>query len=79
MRDWKLCTELGITAVPTFVIDHQSVVGAQPYEVLEQFLENNGVKKRGVRRQEAGVRSQESGGRTQDSGTGVRHFEERSA
>jgi predicted DsbA family dithiol-disulfide isomerase len=28
------------------VIDHQSVVGAQPYEVLEQFLENNGAKKR---------------------------------
>ena len=54
--DWKLCMEMGITAVPTFVIDHQSVVGAQPYEVLEQFLENNGVKKRGVRSQDSGVR-----------------------
>jgi predicted DsbA family dithiol-disulfide isomerase len=48
--DWKLCMKMGITAVPTFVIDHQSVVGAQPYEVLEQFLENNGVKKKSVTR-----------------------------
>jgi predicted DsbA family dithiol-disulfide isomerase len=48
-EDWKLCMEMGITAVPTFVIDHQSVVGAQPYEVLEQFLKNNGVKKRSLR------------------------------
>ena len=52
--DWKLCMQMGITAVPTFMIDHQSVVGAQPYEVLEQFLENNGAKKREVRIQESG-------------------------
>jgi len=44
--DWARSRELGITAVPTFVIDHHAVVGAQPYEVLEQFLKNNGVKKR---------------------------------
>jgi predicted DsbA family dithiol-disulfide isomerase len=44
--DWNLCMEMGITAVPTFVIDHHTVVGAQPYEVLEEFLKNNGVKKR---------------------------------
>ena len=49
-EDWNLCMERGITAVPTFVIDHQSVVGAQPYEVLEQFLRNNGVKKKSVTR-----------------------------
>ena len=54
--DWKLCMEMGITAVPTFMIDHQSAVGAQPYEVLEQFLENNGVEKRGIRSQESGIR-----------------------
>jgi predicted DsbA family dithiol-disulfide isomerase len=47
--DWKLCMEMGITGVPTFMIDHQSVVGAQPYEVLEQFLENSGAKKRPLR------------------------------
>ena len=44
--DWARSRELGITAVPTFVIDHHAVVGAQPFEVLEQFLKNNGVKKR---------------------------------
>jgi predicted DsbA family dithiol-disulfide isomerase len=48
--DWKLCMELGITAVPTFVIGHQSAVGAQPYEVLEQFLKNSGAKKKSVTR-----------------------------
>jgi len=45
--DWAKSHQMGITAVPTFVIDKQTVVGAQPYEVLEQFLKANGVKKRG--------------------------------
>jgi predicted DsbA family dithiol-disulfide isomerase len=45
-EDWKLSMRRGITAVPTFVIDHQAVVGAQPYEVLEAFLVQNGVKKK---------------------------------
>jgi predicted DsbA family dithiol-disulfide isomerase len=45
-EDWKLSMRKGITAVPTFVIDHQVVVGAQPYEVLEAFLVQNGIKKR---------------------------------
>jgi len=35
---WARSRELGITAVPTFVIDGQGVVGAQPYEVLEQLV-----------------------------------------
>jgi predicted DsbA family dithiol-disulfide isomerase len=44
--DWSRSRQLGVTAVPTFVVDHQSVVGAQPYEVLEQFLKARGVKER---------------------------------
>jgi predicted DsbA family dithiol-disulfide isomerase len=36
--DWKLSREYGITGVPTFVIGHRGVVGAQPYEVLEQLV-----------------------------------------
>jgi predicted DsbA family dithiol-disulfide isomerase len=44
--DWNLSRQMGITAVPTFVIDHHAVVGAQPYEVLEQFLKKNGVQKK---------------------------------
>lgn len=44
--DWSRSRALGITAVPTFVADHQKVVGFQSYEVLEQFLKTCGVKKR---------------------------------
>ena len=44
--DWSRCHALGITAVPTFVIDHQGVVGFQSYEVLEQLLETKNIKKR---------------------------------
>lgn len=44
--DWSRCRALGITAVPTFVIDHQGVVGFQPYEVLEQLLKTKNIRKR---------------------------------
>ncbi len=44
--DWALCERLGISAVPTFLLDHQSLVGAQPYEALEQLLLVNGVKRK---------------------------------
>ena len=36
--DWKLSREYGVTGVPTFVAGRQGVVGAQPYEVLEQLV-----------------------------------------
>ncbi|MBA4421924.1 MAG: dithiol-disulfide isomerase [Syntrophus sp. (in: bacteria)] len=44
--DWALCERMGISAVPTFVLDHQSLAGAQPYETLEQLLLVNGVKRK---------------------------------
>ena len=44
--DWDLAHGLGISAVPTFVLNHQTVVGAQPYEVLEQLLRHNGIKRK---------------------------------
>jgi predicted DsbA family dithiol-disulfide isomerase len=43
--DWSRSLSLRITGVPTFMIGQQAIVGAQPYEVLEQFLINCGVKK----------------------------------
>jgi predicted DsbA family dithiol-disulfide isomerase len=43
-EDWRLSRERGITAVPTFVIDHNLLVGAQPYQAIEGFLRNNGVR-----------------------------------
>jgi predicted DsbA family dithiol-disulfide isomerase len=36
--DWQQARLLGLTGVPAFVIDRQGVVGAQPYEVLEQLI-----------------------------------------
>ncbi len=44
--DWMRSHQMGITAVPTFVMGREAVVGAQPYEVLEQFLIQNKVKRR---------------------------------
>jgi predicted DsbA family dithiol-disulfide isomerase len=44
--DWKRCRNLGITAVPTFVVGDDGVVGAQPYEVLEALLVEGGAAKR---------------------------------
>jgi predicted DsbA family dithiol-disulfide isomerase len=37
--DWNLSRQYGITGVPTFVVGTRGVVGAQPYEVLEQLVE----------------------------------------
>jgi predicted DsbA family dithiol-disulfide isomerase len=36
--DWALSRQYGITGVPTFVVGRHGVVGAQPYEVLEQLV-----------------------------------------
>ena len=36
--DWKLSRQYGITGVPKFVVGRQGVVGAQPYEALEQLV-----------------------------------------
>jgi predicted DsbA family dithiol-disulfide isomerase len=44
--DWSRARGMGVTAVPTFLLDERFVVGAQPYEVLEQLLDASGVKKR---------------------------------
>ena len=43
--DWALAGQLGISAVPTFVLDGWAIVGAQPYEALEKFLLDHGVKR----------------------------------
>jgi predicted DsbA family dithiol-disulfide isomerase len=44
--DWALAEQLGISAIPTFVLDGCAVVGAQPYETLEKLLLDHGVKRR---------------------------------
>jgi len=44
--DWKRARDLGVTGVPTFVAGRQAVVGAQPYEVLEQLVLAAGARTR---------------------------------
>jgi len=44
--DWAKSHRYGVTGVPTFVADRYGVVGAQPYEVLEQLLDKAGAKRR---------------------------------
>ena len=44
--DWSRSHDLGITGVPTFVADHRAVVGFQPCEALEQFLQTCGAKRK---------------------------------
>ncbi len=36
--DWQQSRKIGVTAVPTFVIDGRILVGAQPYAVLAEFV-----------------------------------------
>jgi predicted DsbA family dithiol-disulfide isomerase len=43
-RDWARSRQMGITAVPTFVMNHEGLVGAQPYNVLEEFVRTNLAK-----------------------------------
>ena len=38
-EDWDKSRRYGVTGVPTFVIGDRGVVGAQPYEVLEELVE----------------------------------------
>ena len=44
--DWQRSRQYGLSGVPTFVAAGHGVVGAQPYEVLEQFLDKMGAKRR---------------------------------
>lgn len=43
--DWAKSQQYGVTGVPTYVCKGYGVVGAQPYEALEKFMEQIGVPK----------------------------------
>lgn len=45
-RDWAHARALGVTGVPTFLADGRAVVGAQPYEALEELVQLAGAKRR---------------------------------
>jgi predicted DsbA family dithiol-disulfide isomerase len=44
--DWAKSRDYGVTGVPTFVAEGYGVVGAQPYEALEEFLDKLGAQRR---------------------------------
>jgi predicted DsbA family dithiol-disulfide isomerase len=44
--DWAKSHQYGVTGVPTFVAARYGVVGAQPYEALEQLVERAGATRR---------------------------------
>jgi len=44
--DWARSHQYGVPGVPTFVAGGYGVVGAQPYEVLEQLLDRSGARRR---------------------------------
>ncbi len=44
--DWALSRKKAITAVPTFVMKKDKLVGAQPYDMLERLMVANGIIKR---------------------------------
>ncbi len=44
--DWNRTRTLGLTGVPAFVVGQDGVTGAQPYEVLQQLIEQSGAKRR---------------------------------
>jgi predicted DsbA family dithiol-disulfide isomerase len=45
-RDWERCHIMGVRAVPTFLMGNETLVGAHPYETLEKFMIDHGVRKR---------------------------------
>ena len=45
--DWAKSQQYGVTGVPTYVAGGYGVVGAQPYEVLEQLMGEVGAPRRG--------------------------------
>jgi predicted DsbA family dithiol-disulfide isomerase len=44
--DWEKARNMGVSGVPTYVAGGASVVGAQPYEALEQLMEHAGALKK---------------------------------
>ena len=44
--DWQRSVKLGVTGVPTFLVGDRAMVGAQPYEVLEELVTGAGAERR---------------------------------
>jgi predicted DsbA family dithiol-disulfide isomerase len=44
--DWSRSYAMGVTAVPTLMMNSKRIVGAQSYDTMEWFMKVNSVKKR---------------------------------
>ena len=45
-EDWNRSHQKGVTAVPTFILNGISLVGAQPYEKLVEMMDSSGINRR---------------------------------
>ena len=45
-HDWEYSRTCGITAVPTFLVEGRKVVGAQPYQTLEDLVRASGATRK---------------------------------
>ena len=45
-KDWTRSYQMGVNAVPTFLMNGMPLAGAQPYEKLVQMMEAHGIQKR---------------------------------
>ncbi len=45
-EDWNRSYQMGVTAVPTFMLNGISLVGAQPDEKLVELMDTSGIKRR---------------------------------
>ena len=45
-QDWQLARSLGLSAVPTFMLNSRGLVGAQPYAELERLVVQAGIPRR---------------------------------
>ena len=45
-QDWGRSHQSGVTGVPTFAAGGYGVVGAQPYEAIEELVKNAGAQPR---------------------------------
>jgi predicted DsbA family dithiol-disulfide isomerase len=45
-KDWTRSYQMGVTAVPTFMLDGMALAGAQPYGKLVQMMDQYGIKRR---------------------------------
>jgi len=44
--DWKKSRDYGVTGVPTYVVAQNGIVGAQPFEAIEQLVKDAGAVER---------------------------------